>query len=57
MSASNDPAGRTIDVPDVPMIGIYAEPNPVAREWQVLGASVAPQTLLRFDPAGQPLTS
>jgi pimeloyl-ACP methyl ester carboxylesterase len=26
MSASNDPAGRTIDVPDVPMIGIYAEP-------------------------------
>jgi pimeloyl-ACP methyl ester carboxylesterase len=30
MSASNDPAGRTIDVPDVPMMGIYAEPNPVA---------------------------
>jgi pimeloyl-ACP methyl ester carboxylesterase len=36
MSASNDPAGRTIDVPDVPMIGIYAEPNPVASREGVL---------------------
>ena len=36
MSASNDPAGRTIDVPDVPMIGIYAEPNPVASREVVL---------------------
>jgi len=30
MNASSDPAGRTTDVPDVPMIGIYAEPNAVA---------------------------
>lgn len=30
MRASSDPADRTTDVPDVPMIGIYAEPNPVA---------------------------
>ncbi len=36
MNATSDPAGRTTDVPDVPTIGIYAEPNPIASRDVVL---------------------
>lgn len=37
MNASRDPAGRTTDVPNVPMIGIYAGPNAIASRDEVLG--------------------
>jgi sigma-B regulation protein RsbQ len=36
MNASIDPSGRTTDVPDVPTIGVYAEPNPIASRDAVL---------------------
>lgn len=36
MNATGDPAGRTTDVPAVPMLGIYAEPNAVASRETVL---------------------
>jgi len=36
MNATADPAGRTIDVPAVPLLGIYAEPAPVATRDAIL---------------------
>ena len=36
MNATQDPAGRTTDVPAVPILGIYAEPAPVASREAVL---------------------
>jgi pimeloyl-ACP methyl ester carboxylesterase len=36
MNASSDPAARTTDVPDVPMNGIYADPNAIASRDAVL---------------------
>lgn len=36
MDATQDPAGRTTDIPAVPILGIYAEPAPVASREAVL---------------------